>query len=306
MSRAAAIRIVEVGPHDGLQNEAKALPPAARVALIEALAAAGLTIIADGSFASPAKVPQLAGTDEVLASLKSRAGLTLPVLLPNAMGLAAAQLAGARNIAIFAAASDSFSRANIGRGIEASLADDRLVVADALAAGLAVRGYSSCVRGCPFEGRVAVATVVRLASTLMDMGCSEVSLGDTIGVGTPEEAKALVRAIGSEIGIDRMALHFHDAYGQALADVLACLDLGIGTLDASVAGLGGCPYAPGASGNLAAEDLVYMLDGLGLPSWVDLEKLVAAGAMACRALGTQTRSRTAQALGKESACLKVG
>jgi hydroxymethylglutaryl-CoA lyase len=304
MSRAAAIRIVEVGPRDGLQNEAAIVSPKARVEMIEALASAGLKTIEAGSFVSPARVPQMADTDKVLAGLAARNDLRLPVLVPNARGLAAAKAAGARDIAIFAAASETFSRRNINRGIDESLAEYRAIAAEALATGMKVRGYVSCVLGCPFEGEIAIADVVRVASALAVMGCDQVSLGDTIGVGTPDRARAMTRAVAAEIGMSRVALHFHDTYGQALANVLACLDLGVAALDASVAGLGGCPYAPGASGNLATEDLIYMLEGLGIATGIDLERLAAAGAMACAALGTGTRSRAALALAarKEVPC----
>jgi hydroxymethylglutaryl-CoA lyase len=302
MSRAAAIRIVEVGPRDGLQNEAKALSLHQRIAMIEALARAGLRMIEAGSFVAPQRVPQMAGTAEVLAGLVSHRDIRFPVLVPNAKGLAAAKAAGARDIAIFAAASDAFSRRNINRGIDESLAEYRSVAADALASGMSVRGYVSCVLGCPYEGKVPIAGVVKVAGALAAMGAYEISLGDTIGIGTPDKARDMVRAVAAEIGTEMVALHFHDTYGQALANVLACLDLGVTAIDASVAGLGGCPYAPGASGNLATEDLVYMLEGLGVHTGVDLEKLVMAGTFACEALGTQTRSRTAQALGKEEPC----
>ena len=296
MTRAAAIRIIEVGPRDGLQNEATILSPAARIEMIEALAAAGLRTIEAGSFVSPARVPQMAGTDLVLAGLAARTDLRLPVLVPNARGLAAAKAAGARDIAIFAAASETFSRRNINRGIDESLAKYRSVVAEALTAGMNVRGYVSCVLGCPYEGKIATSRVANVASALAAMGCYEISLGDTIGVGTPDAARAMTSAVAAEIGVSRIALHFHDTYGQALANVLACLDLGVAALDASVAGLGGCPYAPGASGNLATEDLVYMLEGIGAATGIDLERLAAAGATACAALGTGPRSRTGMAL----------
>ena len=310
MSRSPAIRIIEVGPRDGLQNEAAILSPAQRAAMIEALAAAGLKTIEAGSFVSLTRVPQMADTDKVLARLTQRRDLRLPVLVPNAQGLAAAKAAGARDIAIFAAASESFSRRNINRGIDESLADYRAIAGEAAAAGMKVRGYVSCVLGCPYEGNIAIANVVRVASALARMGCYEISLGDTIGIGTPDQARAMITAVAAEIGIDRIALHFHDTYGQALANVLACLDLGIAAVDASVAGLGGCPYAPGASGNLATEDLVYMLDGLGIETGVDLEKLAQAGAVACKLLGASPRSRTALALvarnGKQEVpCMKA-
>jgi hydroxymethylglutaryl-CoA lyase len=296
MSRASAIRIVEVGPRDGLQNEATVVPVTTRIAFIEALANAGLRIIEAGSFVSPRRVPQMGDTAAVLAGLRLRHPARLPVLVPNSEGLAAAASAGARDIAVFAAASESFSRINLNRGISDSLARYRAVVIDALALGVDVRGYVSCALGCPFEGPVAAPAVVKVAVALAEMGCWEVSLGDTIGVGTPDLARAVVAAVAAEIGSDRVALHFHDTYGQALAHVLACLDIGITSVDASVAGLGGCPFAPGASGNLATEDLVYMVHGLGIETGVDLPRLTEAGRMICRALGTTSRSRAAQGL----------
>ncbi|MEO6298812.1 MAG: hydroxymethylglutaryl-CoA lyase [Paracoccaceae bacterium] len=296
MSRGACIRIVEVGPRDGLQNEVAVLPPATRIALIKALAAAGLTSIEAGSFVSPKLVPQLADTAQVLAGLVDCTNLRLPVLVPNAQGLAAAIAAGAREIAIFASASETFSQHNIRRSIDESLTEYRHVAADALAAGIKVRGYVSCVLGCPYEGKIAPSTVVRVATDLIAMGCAEVSLGDTIGIGTPDIACALVRDVAAEIGVGRVALHFHDTYGQALANVLACLDLGVSTIDAAVAGLGGCPFAPASGGNLATEDLVYMLDGLGLPTGIALDRLISAGEMACQVLGASSHSRAARAL----------
>jgi hydroxymethylglutaryl-CoA lyase len=296
MSRAAAIKVVEVGPRDGLQNERAVLPIAERVAFIQALAAAGLRAIEAGSFVSPRRVPQMTDTAPVLKALRLGSEISLPVLVPNAHGLADAKAAGARTIAVFAAASETFSRKNIGRGIEESLADYRAVVRDALAAGMTVRGYVSCALGCPYEGPVPLGKVVLVAGTLAEMGCFEVSLGDTIGVGTADQAKAMVAGVIREIGLVRVAIHFHDTYGQALANVLACLDLGVVTVDSSAAGLGGCPYAPGASGNIATEDLIYMLDGLGVATGVDLDKVATAGLMICKSLGIAPRSRTALAL----------
>ncbi|MBP0578865.1 hydroxymethylglutaryl-CoA lyase [Labrys sp. LIt4] len=324
MSRAGRVEIFEVGPRDGLQNESRVLPVETRIAMIRDLAAAGLRTVEAGSFVSPRNLPQMAGTAEVLAGLS---GLTrpsfsgesisrstsdgtqrgdleidppnlinLPVLVPNARGFADALAAKARHIAVFAAASESFSRRNINRGIEESLAEYRPIVAGALAAGLKVRGYVSCVLGCPYEGHVPVSAVVSVATALASMGCQEISLGDTIGVGTPDAARAMTAAVASEIGIQRVAVHFHDTYGQALANVLACLELGVTVVDSSVAGLGGCPYAPGASGNLATEDLVYMLEGLGVETGVDLDRVAAAGRTVCAALGAAPRSRTGQAL----------
>jgi hydroxymethylglutaryl-CoA lyase len=301
VTRAAAVKVVEVGPRDGLQNERATLPVATRVEFVQALAAAGLRTIEAGSFVSPQRVPQMADTAAVLKALRLGPDVSLPVLVPNARGLADAKAAGARTIAVFAAASETFSRKNIGRGIEESLADYRGVVWDALAAGMTVRGYVSCTLGCPYEGTVPVAKVVLVAGTLAEMGCTEVSLGDTIGVGTPDQAKAMAAAVAGDIGIARVALHFHDTYGQALANVLACLDLGIATVDSSAAGLGGCPYAPGASGNLATEDLLYMLDGLGVSTGVDIGRVAAAGGAICKTLGIQSRSRAALALAASSA-----
>jgi hydroxymethylglutaryl-CoA lyase len=296
VTQAPSVKVVEVGPRDGLQNEAGVVPVATRVAFIAALAAAGLRTIEVGSFVSERRVPQMANTAAVLKGLSLGSEVSLPVLVPNARGLADAKAAGARTIAIFAAASETFSQKNIGRGIDHSLADYRGVTRDALAAGIAVRGYVSCALGCPYEGHVPVAKVVSVAAALAEMGCFEVSLGDTIGVGTADKAKAMAAAVVAEIGAARSALHFHDTYGQALANVLACLDLGIATVDSAAAGLGGCPYAPGASGNLATEDLIYMLDGLGVRTGVDVERVAAAGVAICKTLGIASRSRAAQAL----------
>jgi hydroxymethylglutaryl-CoA lyase len=296
MTRQAQIRIVEVGPRDGLQNEARTLSVAQRVALVSSLADAGLRTIEAGSFVSKRHVPQLVDTAQVLADLSDLKGVALPVLVPNLRGFDAARDAGAEQIAVFASASETFSRRNINRSIAESLQHYGEIVSQARAAGMTVRGYVSCVLGCPFEGRVPLAKVVAVAGGLIEMGCEEVSLGDTIGVGTPDGVRDLVVAVAAEIGVGRVALHCHDTYGQALANVLACLDLGVSVVDSSVSGLGGCPYAPGASGNLATEDLVYMLDGLGVATGVDLVRLATAGREVCTALGTAPRSRTALAL----------
>lgn len=290
----SAVTIIEVGPRDGLQNEPVLLPTAVRIELIEDLAAAGLTIIEAGSFVSPKWIPQMAESATILAGLKDLAHVRLPVLVPNQQGLRAAIAAGAREVAVFIAASESFSQRNINCSIADSLSRARLVIDEALDAGLSVRGYLSCVLGCPYEGQIQPGKVVELAEALHRLGCYEISLGDTIGVGTPGKAKALVSAVSQSIGIDRVAIHFHDSYGQALANVLACLELGVTHIDASVAGLGGCPYAKGASGNLATEDLVYMLDGLGLTSGVSLPLLAAAGRRICRHLGKAPTSKVAQ------------
>ncbi|MFG1401420.1 hydroxymethylglutaryl-CoA lyase [Xanthobacter sediminis] len=296
MARPASVRIVEVGPRDGLQNEPGLVPVAAKVALIDALADAGLPVIEAGSFVSPKWVPQMADTAEVLAGITRRAGVRYPVLAPNLKGLELALASGVEEVAVFAAASEAFSARNINCSIAESLERFAPVMDLARARGVAVRGYVSCVLGCPYQGEVPLAKVVEVAQTLAAMGCYEVSLGDTIGVGTPDKAKAMARAVAEHIGLARTAVHFHDTYGQALANVLACLELGIATVDASVAGLGGCPYAKGASGNLATEDLVYMLDGLGIETGVDLGRLATAGRAITTALGRAPASRVAQAL----------
>jgi hydroxymethylglutaryl-CoA lyase len=296
MSRPAAVRIVEVGPRDGLQNEPGTVPLGAKVALIEALVEAGLKDIEAGSFVSPKWVPQMADTAEVLAALKRRPGVRYAVLTPNMKGLEQALAAEIEEVAVFAAASEAFSQKNINCTIAESLERFVPVLDIARANGIAVRGYVSCVLGCPYQGEVPVAKVVEVSQALVAMGCYEVSLGDTIGVGTPGKAKAMAKAVADEIGTARAALHFHDTYGQALANVLACLDLGIASVDSAVAGLGGCPYAKGASGNLATEDLVYMLDGLGVETGVDLDRLAAAGRAITSALGRPSASKTARAL----------
>lgn len=291
-----SVRIVEVGPRDGLQNEERGLPPEIRIEFIERLADAGLTTIEAGSFVSPEWVPQMANTERVLAGLRRREGVSYPVLVPNMRGLEAALQAGAREIAVFAAASETFSQMNINCTISKSLSRYEEVVSAARAEGMAVRGYVSCTLGCPYEGEVALTAVRNVAGSLFDMGCYEVSLGDTIGVGTPEKARIMVRAISERVPVVYLAVHFHDTYGQALANVLAVLPEGVGVVDSSVAGLGGCPYAPGAAGNLATEDLLFMLDGLGIRTGVHLHKLAAAGRFVTDQLDRTPRSKAAQAL----------
>ncbi|HZP12863.1 MAG TPA: hydroxymethylglutaryl-CoA lyase [Nevskiaceae bacterium] len=268
-----AVRVVEVGPRDGLQNESRTIPVALRVALIDKLADAGLRTIEAGSFVSPKWVPQMADTDQVLAALRRRDGVSYPVLVPNTQGLNAALAAGAREIAVFTAASDAFNLRNINATVSESLQRLAPVVLAAIGAGVRVRAYVSTVLGCPYQGEVAIGEVVRVARALIDMGCYEISLGDTIGVGTPRKALAVWHACAAEIAPGKLAVHFHNTYGQALANTYACLEAGCRVVDASVAGLGGCPYADGASGNLATEDLVYMLHGVGMQTGVDLEKL---------------------------------
>jgi hydroxymethylglutaryl-CoA lyase len=291
-----AVKLVEVGPRDGLQNEQHKVSKELRIALIDDLGDAGLTVVEAGSFVSPKWVPQMAGTAEVLAGITPLAGVSYPVLVPNKKGLDAARAAGAKEIAVFGAASESFSRRNINCSIAESLGRFAPVVAEAKAAGMKARGYVSCVLGCPYEGEVAPEAVVAVAERLFEMGCYEVSLGDTIGKGTPGQAQVMVDAVATRLPRECLAGHFHDTYGQALANVLAVMERGIAVIDSSVAGLGGCPYAKGASGNLASEDLVYMLDGLGITSGVDLGRLIAAGNTISQALGRESGSRVARAL----------
>ncbi len=291
-----SVRIVEVGPRDGLQNEPISVPVEARVQLIESLADAGLKSIEAGSFVSPKWVPQMAETEAVLARLSQREGVRYPVLVPNSKGLDAALAAGAREIAVFAAASETFSQRNINCSIEESLSRLRPVVETARSRGVQVRGYVSCVLGCPYEGEVGVPAVVRVAADLLDFGCYEISLGDTIGVGTPLKAQQMIDAVARRIPIANLAVHYHDTYGQALANVLASLELGIGVVDSSVAGLGGCPYAAGATGNLATEDLVYMLNGMHISTGVNLDKLAQAGWNISDTLGRKPQSKVSLAM----------
>jgi hydroxymethylglutaryl-CoA lyase len=296
MNYPASVRIVEVGPRDGLQNENATVSIEAKVSLIEALAEAGLTTIECGSFVSPKWVPQMAGTAEVLARLRRLPGVSYPVLVPNLKGLEAAMEAGVEEVAIFTAASETFSQRNINCSISESLVRLRAVAAAARARGIRVRGYVSCVLGCPFEGEVAPEAVTRIATALHASGCYEISLGDTIGVGTPLKTQRMLEAVMHHLPARALAVHLHDTWGQALANLLAALDLGISVVDSSVAGLGGCPYAPGATGNVATEDVVYMLDGMGVQTGVKLEAVAAAGRMISERLGRKPASRAALAL----------
>ncbi len=301
MALPKSVELVEVGPRDGLQNEPQSLPAAVKVELIERLAEAGCKVVEAGAFVSPKWVPQMADTAEVLAALKRRSGVRYPVLVPNLKGLERALAAGVEEIAVFGAASETFTRRNINCSIAESLERFRPVCERALAAGLRVRGYVSCVLGCPYEGEVPLARVAEVAAALDAMGCGEVSLGDTIGVGTPLQARAMVEAVAETVPLERLAVHFHDTYGQALANILACLEVGVATVDAAVAGLGGCPYAKGASGNVASEDVVYLLNGLGIETGIDLDRLAAAGAFICRALDRPPSSKVALALAGRAA-----
>lgn len=278
MAYPRSVRIVEVGPRDGLQNEARVVDAKTKISLINALESAGLTTIEVGSFVSPKWVPQMATTTEVLAGIARVPGVAYPVLVPNMKGLEAADAAmGVDEIAVFGAASESFSQKNINCSIAESLDRFRPVVDGALERGWRVRGYVSCVLGCPYEGEIAPAKVAEVAKALADMGCYEISLGDTVGVGTPFKARAMIEAVSAVVPVERLAAHFHDTYGQALANILAVLEQGVAVVDTSVAGLGGCPYAKGAAGNVATEDVVYMLNGMGIETGIDLDLLCQAG-----------------------------
>lgn len=296
MTRPNRIEIVEVGPRDGLQNETEHLSPAERIDLIEKLALAGLKQIEAGSFVSPRWVPQMAGSDVILESLRDRDDLRLPVLVPNMQGYENARAAGVREIAVFAAATESFSQKNINCSIDDSLQRFEAVCRQALADNVRIRGYISCVLGCPYEGEVDPANVVRISRDLLQLGCSEISLGDTIGVGTPDKARALIEACATEVGIDRLSAHFHDTYGQALANILACIEVGVTTVDTAIGGLGGCPYAKGSAGNVATEDVVYMLNGMNIDCGVDLPALLDITDSLCERLKHPPASRVARAL----------
>jgi hydroxymethylglutaryl-CoA lyase len=272
-----AVRVVEVGPRDGLQNEKAIIPAADKIALVDRLSATGLSCIEATSFVSPKWVPQLADAAEVFAGITRRPGVRYPVLVPNEQGYARARAAGADDVAVFTAASEAFNRRNINASIDESLARFAPVLAQARADGVAVRGYVSTVLGCPYQGEVPVADVVRVSARLHAMGCAEISLGDTIGIGTPAKARAMLRAVAAEVPMAALAVHFHDTRGQALANILACLEEGVRVVDSAVGGTGGCPYARGASGNVASEDVVYMLEGLGLRTGVDLARLIDTG-----------------------------
>ncbi|QYJ92618.1 hydroxymethylglutaryl-CoA lyase [Shewanella spartinae] len=289
------VSIFEVGARDGLQNE-KAVTTADKLALIDQLGAAGLTRIEAGSFVSPKWVPQMADSGDIFRQLSKRPGVVYSALTPNLKGLELALDAGADEVAIFGAASQSFSQRNINCSIEESIERFIPVMEAAQAKQIPVRGYVSCVLGCPYEGEIQVEEVARVAEILYKMGCYEISLGDTIGVGTPLNARRMVEAVARRVPVEKLALHFHDTYGQALANILACLETGVSVIDSSVAGLGGCPYAKGASGNLATEDLVYMLHGMGIETGVDLNALITAGNNISQALGRVSGAKVARAL----------
>ncbi len=276
-SMPSSVRIVEVGARDGLQNEKTIVPTAVKVELVERLSDCGLVSIEATSFVSPKWVPQLADAADVYTAIKKKPGVRYPVLVPNLQGYDRARAVGATEVAVFAAASEAFSRKNINASIDESIERFMPVLERALSDKVAVRGYVSTVLGCPYQGEVAVADVVRVAKRLHDLGCYEISLGDTIGIGTPVKARAMLAAVAEQVPMPALAVHFHDTRGQALANILACLELGVAVVDASVSGAGGCPYARGATGNVASEDVVYMLHGMDISTGIDLPKLIDTG-----------------------------
>jgi hydroxymethylglutaryl-CoA lyase len=289
------VTMVEVGPRDGLQNEKKLVSLETRIQLIKMLTDTGLTSIEAGSFVSPKWVPQMADTEKVLAALPPVTGVRYSVLTPNMKGFDAAVDAGAQEVAIFGAASETFSQKNINCSIDESFQRFQPIADAAKQKGIVVRGYVSCVLGCPYEGDIEASAVTRVAKTLLDMGAREISLGDTVGVGTPAKAQAMIEAVSREVPVEKLAAHFHDTYGQALANIFAVMEKGVAIIDSSVAGLGGCPYAKGAAGNVASEDVLYMLDGLGIETGVDLDKLIAAGAFISDTLERATHSKVSLA-----------
>ncbi len=295
MALPSKVRIVEVGPRDGLQNEKQNVPTQTKIELIRRLGEAGLRSIEATAFVSPKWVPQMADAAEVLAGIERRADVSYPVLTPNMKGLEAAIVAGAKEVAVFGAASEAFSQKNINCSIAESLERFRPLVQAAKTAEIKVRGYVSCVLGCPYQGDVAPNNVAEVAKALFDMGCYEISLGDTIGSGTPEKTKAMIEAVARRVPLKKLAGHYHDTWGMAIANIYASLQLGVSVFDSSVAGLGGCPYAAGASGNVATEDVVWLLKGLGIESGIDLEKLIDTGAWISAELGREPVSRVARA-----------
>lgn len=289
------VTLVEVGPRDGLQNESQTIPLAAKLQLIDDLAEAGHTIIEAGSFVNPKWVPQMADSEDVFANIKRRPGVRYTALTPNLRGFERALAAGADEVAVFAACSETFSRKNINCSIDESLQRFTEVMNAANTAGIPVRGYASCVLGCPYEGEISPRVVSEVTGKLLDLGCYEVSLGDTIGTGTAGSMQRLLDSLLASYDTDRIGVHCHDTYGQALSNILIALQHGISTIDSSIAGLGGCPYARGASGNVATEDVVYMLNGMGIETGLDLDKLIAAGDRISAALGRPNTARTAAA-----------
>jgi hydroxymethylglutaryl-CoA lyase len=296
MAIPAQVRVVEVGPRDGLQNEQATVSTADKITLIDRLTATGLKTIEATSFVSPKWVPQLADAADVFSGIEHREGVAYPVLVPNLQGYERARAVGATEVAVFTAASEAFNQRNINASIDESIERFQPVLERARQDGVRVRGYVSTVLGCPYQGEVPVADVVRVAARLHALGCYEISLGDTIGVGTPGKARTMLRAVNNEVPLSALAVHFHDTYGQALANVLACLEEGVSVVDAAVSGVGGCPYARGASGNVASEDVVYMLHGLGIQTGVDLDALADTGRWLAGVLGRRSGSKVGQAL----------
>jgi len=294
MTQPAHVRIVEVGPRDGLQNEKAIVPTAAKIELIDRLSDTGLATIEATSFVSPKWVPQLADATDVYTAIRKKPGMRYPVLVPNLQGYERARAVGAAEVAVFTAASEAFNQKNINASIDESIERFTPVLERAKADGVAVRGYVSTVLGCPYQGDVPVADVVRVAARLHKLGCYEISLGDTIGIGTPAKARAMLAAVAAEVPMEALAVHFHDTRGQALANILACLELGVAVVDSSVSGVGGCPYARGATGNVASEDVVYMLHGMGISTGIQLNKLIETG----RWLSTQLARDNGSKVGK--------
>ena len=295
MALPSSVRIVEVSPRDGLQNEKTMVSTADKIELVNRLSACGLQTVEAASFVSPKWAPQMADAAEVYAGIDKQAGVAYPVLVPNLQGYERARAVGVQEIAVFTAASEAFNQKNINASIAESLARFAPVMEAARADGVRVRGYVSTVLGCPYQGEVPLSDVVRVAKDLHAMGCYEIALGDTIGVGTPAKARAMLQAVASELPMDSLAIHFHDTYGQALANILACLEEGVAVVDAAVAGTGGCPYAAGASGNVASEDVAYMLHGMGIETGIDFTKLVQTGVWLAARLGRETGSKAGRA-----------
>jgi len=296
MSIPTQVKIVEVGPRDGLQNEEQVIDAATKIKLVEKLTDTGLRYVESGSFVNPKWIPQMADSKEIFQGIKRKEGITYAALTPNIKGYQRAIEAGATEVAIFGTASEAFCQKNINCSIEESIARFQPVMDAAKIDGFSVRAYVSCALGCPYEGAVATDKVCEVTERLVDMGCYEISICDTIGVGTPGQVVELINTVANKVPIDKLAIHFHDTYGQALANIYAALQLGISVIDSSVAGLGGCPYAKGATGNVATEDVVYMLNGLNIETGVDLDKLIAAGNYISDSLGRPNQSRVAHAL----------
>ena len=296
MSLPRKVTMVEVGPRDGLQNETQSVPTAVKLELIERLADAGIPVIQATAFVSPKWVPQMADHTQIMNGIRRKPGVRYQALVPNRKGLDSALAAGCDEIVVFGAATETFSKKNTNCTIDEGLARFQEVCAEALKHGLKLRGDISVCLGCPYEGEVAPAQVARVARAFYAMGCHEIALADTIGIGTPGKVRAVIETVAQHVPVEKIAGHFHDTYGQALANTYAALECGVAIFDSSVAGLGGCPYAQGATGNVASEDVLYMLDGLDIETGVDMKKLIAAGEFICKYLGHRTSSRAARAL----------